>query len=128
MDKNGVFPMALNRRKIKAIPLIVAAKTYKEGCEAAQIAPSTFYEWLKDTEFKAELDRQRRQVCEEAFNTLEHSLTKAVETLTALLDTSDDRLRRLAANDVIEHIIEHRELEDIEDRLAAIEQRLNERS
>jgi hypothetical protein len=114
----------LNKRQVKAIPLIIAAKTYKDGCEAAKIAASTFYEWLKDTEFKAELDRQRREAAQEAFHTLEHSLAKAVESLTALLDTSDDRLRRLAANDIIEHILKHKEIAELDQRLETLERQL----
>jgi hypothetical protein len=53
-------------------------------------------------------------------------LTKAVEELVALLDHKDDRLRRLACKDVIEYIIKHKEIEDLDKRPTAIEQRLSE--
>jgi len=49
-----------------------------------------------------------------------------VDTLTGLLDDSDKRLKRFAAKDVIEYFIRHKELEDLEKRITAIEQRLNE--
>jgi hypothetical protein len=51
-------------------------------------------------------------------------LTKAVETLVAVLDHKDDCLRRLTAKDVIEHFLKHKELRDLEERIAAVEQRL----
>jgi hypothetical protein len=42
------------------------------------------------------------------------------------LDDSDKRLKRFAAKDVIEYFIRHKELEDLEKRIAGIEQRFNE--
>jgi hypothetical protein len=55
---------------------------------------------------------------------MSHSLTKTVETLVGLLDHKDDRLRRLAAKDVIEHFIKQKQNEKLEKRIAAIELRL----
>jgi len=114
-------------RQLKAIPLIVASTTYTEGCKKAKLNRTTFYEWLKIPEFKAELERQRDEVASEAFGVLSQSLTKAVETLTGLLDTQDGRLKRLVCKDIIEHILKYKEVKDLEERLAAIEQRLGER-
>ncbi len=53
------------------------------------------------------------------------SLTKAIETLVSFLDNKDVRLKRLASKDVIEYIIKHKEIEDLDKRLAAIEQQLS---
>jgi hypothetical protein len=81
---------------------------------------------LKIPEFKAELNRQRDEVAAEAFGILSQGLTKAAETLVGLLDNKDDRLKRLTAKDVIDFMIRHKEIEDLDKRLAAIEQRLSE--
>lgn len=116
----------LSDRQLKAIPKIVTSPTYSEGCKKARLNRTTFYEWLKIPEFKAELDRQRNEVAAEAFGVLSQSLTKAVETLAGLLDVKDDRLKRLAAKDVIDFIVRHKENEDFDERLTAIEQRLSE--
>ena len=117
----------LTDRQIKAIPHIVACPTYSEGCEKAKLNRTTFYEWLKEPEFKAELDRQRDEVSAEAFGVLSQGLTKAVETLVGSLDNKDDRLRRLIAKDIIEHFLKYKEVKELEERVAAIEQRLDER-
>jgi hypothetical protein len=58
---------------------------------------------------------------------LDNSLTKAVNALTGLLDTNDSRLKRLVYNNIIDHILQRKEIEDLEKRLIAIEQRLAER-
>lgn len=117
----------LTNRQLKAIPLIVASPTYTEGCKKAQINRTTFYEWLKEPEFKAELDRQRDEVTAQAFGVLSQGLTKAVETLVELLDSQDSRLKRLAAKDVIDFIIRHKENEDLDKRLTDIENLLAEK-
>ncbi len=116
----------LTDRQLKAIPHIVSSPTYTEGCKKAKINKTTFYKWLKEPEFKSELDRQRDEVVSEAFGILSQSLTTAIENLVRLLDHKDDRLKRMACKDVIEYIIKHKENEDLDKRLTAIEQRLSE--
>ena len=116
----------LTDRQLKAIPHIVSCSTYTEGCKKAKINKTTYYKWLKDPEFKAELDKKRNEVVSDAFGILSQGLTKAVENLVELLDHTDDRLKRMACKDVIEYIIKHKETEDLDERLTAIEQRLSE--
>lgn len=101
--------------------------TYTEGCKKARLNRTTFYEWLKIPEFKAELDRQRNEITAEAFGVLSQGLTKAIETLVGLLDIKDDRLKRLAAKDVIDFIVRHKENEDLDKRLIEVEKRLAEK-
>lgn len=116
----------LTDRQLKAIPLVVASPTYTQGCKKAKVNRTTFYEWLKDPEFKAEFDRRRKELATEAFGVLSQGLTKAVETLVGLLDSTDDRLRHLAAKDIIDFIIRHKKNEELEQRLAAMEQTLDQ--
>ncbi|MFH1613846.1 MAG: phBC6A51 family helix-turn-helix protein [Planctomycetota bacterium] len=116
----------LTNRQLKAIPFIVTSSTYTDGCKKAKVDRTTFYKWLRQPEFNTELDRKRNEVTADAFGILSQSLTKAVEVLVGLLNHQDDRLKRLAANDVIEYILKYKETEDLEKRVTAIEQRLNE--
>ncbi len=118
----------LTDRQKKAIPAIVSSPTYTKGCKKAKINKTTLYKWLKEPEFKAELDRQREQVADEAFGVLSQSLTKAVETLTGLLDTKDDRLKRLVCKDIIEQFLKRKEIEDLNERLTEIENQLAKKS
>jgi hypothetical protein len=111
----------LTDRQLKAIPLLVASRTISEGAEKAGIERNTYYEWLKQPEFKTELDRQRDDITAVAFGVLTQSLTKAVEALTGLLDHQDDRLKRLTAKDIIDFIIRHKENEDLDKRLTEVE-------
>jgi hypothetical protein len=124
MSKTVDEETKLTDRQLKAIPFIVSRSTYTEGCKKAKINKTTLYKWLKDPQFKAELDSQRDAVASEAFGVLSQSLTKAVETLVALLDKKDDRLKRLTAKDIIDFIIRHKENEDLDKRLTEVERRL----
>ena len=115
----------LTARQLKAIPFVVSSPTYTEAIEKAKVSRKTFYEWLKQPEFKAEIDRQRDEITAEAFGKLSQGLTKAVENLIKLIDHQDDRLKRLACKDVIEYILEHKAIDDLSKRLDAIEQKLS---
>ena len=72
--------------------------------------------------------KKARMISGEAFNTLTQSLTKAIETLTGLLDHQDDRLKRLTAKDIIDFIIRHKENEDLDKRLTEVEKRIEGKS
>ncbi|MFC1739107.1 phBC6A51 family helix-turn-helix protein [Planctomycetota bacterium] len=117
----------LTARQLKAIPHIVSSPTYTKGCKKAKINKTTLYKWLKEPEFKAELDRQRDEIAAEAFGVLSQSLTQAVEALVGLLDNKDNRLKRLTAKDIIDLIIRHKENEDLDERLKEVEKLLAER-
>ncbi len=113
----------LTPRQYKIISEIVAGSNYTDACGKTHINRATLYDWLKIPEFKAELNRQRSELVSDAFGVLSQSITKAVEVLKALLNSKNERIRRLAANDIIEHILQHKEIEDLESRIAAIEQK-----
>jgi hypothetical protein len=60
------------------------------------------------------------------FAILTQGLTRAAETLVGLLDDdgADKRVKRMAAGDVIKFFVQHKELKDMEDRFAAVEEKL----
>lgn len=116
----------LSSKQHKAIPVILAAHTIKEGVKKARISRKTYYEWLKNPEFKRKLDEQRQNLSNEAFGQLEKSLEKAVRSLIDLLDSNDTRLKRLVCNDIIGHYINYKALEDLTERVEVLERRNSE--
>ena len=117
----------LTAKQAKTIPILLAAKNYEKGCKSARISKTTFYKWMQDEGFAAEFGRQRNKIVEAAFGMIGQNIEKAVSTLVGLLDTGDDRLKRLTAKDIIDFIIRHKENEDLDKRLTAVEERLNTR-
>ena len=117
----------LTTKQAKTIPILLAAKNYEKGCKSARISKTTFYKWMQDEGFAAEFDRQRSKIAEAAFGMIGQNIEKAVGVLVGLLDTGDDRVKRLTANDVIGHFLKHKELDDLEERIQRVEQQLDTR-
>ena len=117
----------LTTKQAKTIPILLAAKTYEKGCKSARISKTTFYKWMQDEGFAAEFDRQRNKIAEAAFGMITQNIGKAASALVELLDTGDDRVKRLTANDIIGHFLKHKELKDLEERIQQIEERLETR-
>ncbi|MBN2317285.1 MAG: hypothetical protein JXM79_25395 [Sedimentisphaerales bacterium] len=109
--------LILTTKQTKAIPILLASKSYEEGCKKARVSKTTFYTWMQDEAFFAEFDRQRSEIVETAFGMISQNIEKAVSTLAGLLDSKDERIKRLAANDIISHFLKHKELKDIEKRI-----------
>jgi hypothetical protein len=115
----------LTNRQTKFLPVLLASSTYTDACRRGQVSRQTLYEWLRQPAFKAELGRQRDELVAQGFALLSQSVVKAVETLVGLLDTGDGRLKRLAARDVLDQHVKFRELDDLTQRIEAIEERLD---
>jgi ABC-type transporter Mla subunit MlaD len=115
-------------RQAKAIPIILQARSIEAGCAQAGLSKARFYKWLKESEEFAKAYKQQRDVLiDEAMESLKASIAKAVDTLTGLLDSNNESLRRAVANDILTHIMKMRELQDIESRLESIERVVLER-
>lgn len=124
MTKNDT--LSLSARQQQALPIFASNLTIEEACECAGISRNTFYEWLKEPQFKLELDRLRNEIVNEAVNHLKITSTKAARTLAGLLERDDSpTVQRSAANDVLGHVMKFMELKELEDRLADIERHIS---
>ena len=119
--------LTLTTKQAKAIPILLSARSYEQGCKKAKISKTTFYAWMQDEDFAAEFNRQRSEIVEAAFSMIAQNIEKAVTTLVGLLDTGDDRVKRLTANDIIGYFLKHKELDELEERIQQIEQQLEKR-
>jgi len=120
--------LSLSTRQKQVLPIFASNLTIEEACERAGISRNTFYEWLKEPQFKLELDRLRNEIVNEAVNHLKVTSTKAARTLADLLERDDSpTVQRAAANDVLGHVVKFMELKELEDRLADIERHIGGR-
>lgn len=110
------------RSRKKAIPYLLSCKSYAQAAKEIGVSTVQIFEWLKDPEFKAELDRQRNQVTEAAINILKMNTTKAAETLGSLLSSANELVQRGAANDILNHVARFRETQELERRIAVLEE------
>jgi hypothetical protein len=117
----------LTARQLKFLPVLLASPTYTQACQGGRVSRDTLYEWLRQPQFRAEIERQRGELVAQGFALLSQSVTKAVETLVGLLDAGDGRLKRLAARDILDQHVKFREIDDLTRRIEAIEGRLESR-
>jgi hypothetical protein len=79
---------------------------------------------VDDPAFKQELERQQKAVSDQALGMMAQNVTAAVERLARLINDRDKRLARLACKDMLELRLKHLELNDLEERLSAVEARV----
>lgn len=119
--------MNLSSKQLKAIPHLLAAATIEVGCQKAKISKSQYYQWLKDDDFKAEIDRQRGELIGQALNLLSSAMTEAAEVLRKLLKSDNEHVARLAANNILDQCGKLSDRQDILERLDKIEKALENR-
>ena len=117
---------SLNAKQLRVIPYLLAAPSIEEGCKRAKVSKATVYAWLKEEAFREELRRQREEVVREALETLKANVSKATETLVKLLDSDKEGIQARAAEDIIEFTQKAIELEELERRIASIEEGLDQ--
>jgi len=126
MDGNGVIEK-LSDKQLRVIPHLLAAPSIEEGCKQAKVGKATVYEWLKNETFRGEIRRQRQEVVTGALETLKANVGKATETLVGLLDSENEGIKHRAAKDVIDFAVKGMELENLERRIEALEDKIERR-
>ena len=114
----------LTPRQLKAIPKLLTGRTVAEGCKAARIGKTTLYKWRKSSLFMQEYTHRRQALIQEAYAVLERSIEKAASELAGLLDSDNERVKRLAAVNILELHSKYISSEELEMRITEIEKRL----
>jgi len=117
----------LSRRQKEAIPFLLGAKSVEEGCRNAGLSKATVFRWLRQDDFRAEVQRQREAVTTEALQRLKASITAAVDTLVALTGSQEESIRLRAAQQIIDFCLKIRDGDEIESRLERVEKIILER-
>ena len=117
-DKAG-----LNPRQRKAIIALMSCRTVKEASKEARVRLPTLYLWLKEENFRDELERMRSEIVSDTVATLKVHSLRAVTVLADLMNNSDsDAIRRGASTDILTHCQSFIQVRELEKRLQAIEQ------
>ena len=116
----------LNERQLKALTFFAACITHEDACRQASISRNTFYEWLKEPNFKQALRQLQSSIMEDAMNSLRNCAAKAVERLVHLMEHgSNENVQRMAANDLLKHLQEYKEQEDIIARVEDLKEKVD---
>jgi ACT domain-containing protein len=114
----------LTKKQLKAIPSILGARSITEGVKKAGISKTTFYDWLKNPEFKAEFVRQRQELVDLALHELKTSASEAVGVLRGLLKAEGENIRLRTAQAILDNVLKSIEIENLEKRVEDLERSL----
>ena len=118
---------ARDRRNADSMLLAALAggATVADAARQAGMSERTAWRRLQDDDFRQRLDTAREQTVQTAVDTLSRGSTRAARTLVALLSRRQRASTRLAAaRAILELGSRLREAQDLEERIAALEERL----
>ena len=114
----------LGRKQEEAIAALLTHRNIEEAAGAAGIGARTVLRWLKIPEFQAAYRQARRDAFGQAVARLQQATSAAATTLlkTMIEPTTPASVRVRAAEAIFNHAAKAIEIEDIESRVAALEQ------
>jgi phage terminase small subunit len=112
--------MALTKKQIDFIPAFLSCKTVEQACKQADVSKSSYYEWLKDDEFREELQKQQAEIYNVALFDLKNLMPRAVAVYNKLLDNTSPTIRLKAAQAVFFNAAKVAELFDIQEQIRVL--------
>jgi transposase-like protein len=113
-----------SRKKEEAIAALLTQRNVEEAARTAGIGTQTLYRWMKEPEFQTAYREAKRAAFGQAMARLQQASSAAATTMLKIMaDSATPASTRLRAADcVFGHAKRAIEIEDIEVRLAALEQ------
>ena len=99
-----------------------------KAAKTAKVSRATVYRWLADADFAAELKQKRNAMLDSAIEGIKCHSQKAADVLAGMLASKDERLRRMAAKDLLDYSFKVLEGRDVLERLEAIEEQMRDRN
>lgn len=109
----------------RAVLALLSEASVRKAAEAANVKERTLYHWLRNGDFEAVYRAARRDAVKQATARLQQASSAAVTVLCQLMvrDTVNPAVRRAAARDILDLAFRAVELEDLEARLQALEEK-----
>jgi transposase-like protein len=105
-----------------------ANRNYADVAAKCGIAERQLYRWMDDADFQGELAAARKALLERTLDRLAGANVHAVDALLSVLSTQNPAgLRRLAANDILNHHSRLVDLVDLQQRITDMEAVLYEK-
>lgn len=111
----------LTAKQQKAITALMSSSTIGAAAAAVGVNERTIYTWLADTAFSAAYRAARREATQQAIARLQQVSSPAAERLEYLLTCGKPAIELGAARSILEFAIKAVELEDLQQRLTALE-------
>lgn len=112
----------LTRRQKRLLPLLVSMPSEQQACDEAKISRSTLHLWKQQEAFMDALQAAQDEAFAESLSKVKVNATAAVDTLLELMSAGKQDVRARCAALILEHGIKIRQVEELEKRLAMLEQ------
>jgi transposase-like protein len=119
--------MAVNGKREAAALALAIGKNVKAAARASHVGERTLHRWLGDEDFQRRVTQVRAELFGCAVGKLARLAGKAADALAKLLRSESDSVRLQAARTILESGNRLREAVEVEQRLAAVEERLARR-
>jgi hypothetical protein len=112
------------KAKQRALIPYLLAFSIDEACRQSGRSKSTAHKWLKQPAFRAALKQAQDEAFSDGIARIKGNVTKAVDVLVELLESEDNQIRIRAAENVIEYAVKLNHNDELERRIAGLEERL----
>lgn len=115
--------MELKPKDEQILAALLSCGTVAEAEKISGVSRATIYNRLADESFKAEYDRRRFMVLDEACNALKATLTEAVDTIRQIIKDEENpsQIRLNACGLVLQNCLKYVQQVEIVSRIEALE-------
>ena len=117
----------LSARQKKLLTALVKISDVQAACKAAGVGRTAAYCWLKNQDFRDELNRLRDNALSDALTHIKTYTIQAVDQLALLMKSEDEQMRRQICNDILSHALNIRKKETLDKRVQALESKIEKR-
>ena len=125
--QNGILSDGLTKKQEIALVALLTHHTSEEAAKDCKISRTTIFKWLQEEPFRNAYRAARAQNVSHAISLIQASCSEAVQVLRQIMNNKDSPAasRVASARTIIETGLKAVEVEEIEARLTALEQRGN---
>jgi hypothetical protein len=118
------------RKQEEAIAALLIQRNVEEAAKSINVAPKTLIRWMKLPEFQTAYREARRAAFSQSIARLQQGASAAASTLLKIMldQNSPASTRVRAAECIMNHAAKSMEIEDIEVRVAALEEAAKEQN
>lgn len=117
---------SITTKQQKAITALLTERTTTAAAKKAGIAERTLYTWLNEPDFRAALRSAEKDILDGVTRRLSAGQTLALDTLEKLVKSARHESTKLRASVAwLEMSLKFRDMQDIEERLTALEAAIN---
>lgn len=110
----------------KAITALLSERNKRDAAKTAGVSEKTLYTWLNEPAFRGALREAEKAILDEVTRRLSAGQCLALDTLEKLVTSARHESTKLRASVAwLEMSLKFRDMQDIEDRLTALEAAIN---